>query len=202
MSLGTIADAAQAITRLNDIFEAELLEDTRIIDHNLDVALRIEDVSFTWEAPAPRNETDSSQQNKGDKSKASIKMTDGGSQQPEKIFSMPDINLEIPRGQLVAIVGTVGSGKTSFLQGLIGEMRRTSGKVTFGGSVAYCSQNAFIQVCLWIRPFVGQAHISSTRTLQFARTYVLGDHLNQKNIGKLSRMLVWSVTLPYCRTET
>lgn len=37
------------------------------------------------------------------------------------------------------------SGKSSLLQALIGEMKRTRGQVTFGGSIAYCSQQAWIQ---------------------------------------------------------
>jgi ABC-type transport system involved in cytochrome bd biosynthesis fused ATPase/permease subunit len=64
----------------------------------------------------------------------------------ENVFKMQNIDFSIPRGQLVAIVGAVGSGKTSLLQGVIGEMRRTSGSIKFGGSVAYCSQSAWIQV--------------------------------------------------------
>jgi ABC-type polysaccharide/polyol phosphate transport system ATPase subunit len=64
----------------------------------------------------------------------------------ENVFRLIDIDFSIPRGQLVAIVGAVGSGKTSLLQGIIGEMRRTSGSTTFGGSVAYSSQSAWIQV--------------------------------------------------------
>lgn len=56
-----------------------------------------------------------------------------------------DVTLSIPRGKLVAFVGPVGSGKTSLLQGIIGEMRKTSGSITFGGSVAYCPQSAWIQ---------------------------------------------------------
>jgi len=56
--------------------------------------------------------------------------------------------MTIPRGQLVAIVGSVGCGKTSLLQGLIGEMRKTSGSIVFGGSVAYCAQSAWVQVRL------------------------------------------------------
>jgi hypothetical protein len=35
------------------------------------------------------------------------------------------------------------------LQGIIGEMRKTSGTVKFGGSVGYCGQSAWVQVC-WI----------------------------------------------------
>ena len=64
----------------------------------------------------------------------------------EQVFQIKDVSMVIPRGMFVAVVGPVGSGKTSLLQGLIGEMRKTSGNITFGGSVAYCSQSAWIQV--------------------------------------------------------
>ena len=64
--------------------------------------------------------------------------------------------MEIPRGMLVAVVGPVGSGKTSLLQGLIGEMRKTSGSITFGGSVGYCPQSAWIQVGACSSLFVGE----------------------------------------------
>lgn len=178
MSLSTIADAAQAITRLNEIFEAELLEGTRVIDHNQAVALRVQDASFTWETPEPSDEGISSQKHKANKNQSTHQKPDGSSQRTEKIFTMSTINLEIARGQLVAIVGSVGSGKSSFLQGLIGEMRRTSGQVIFGGTVAYCSQNAFIQVCLLVNLSIDQPPIS-IRMLQFARTCVLGDLSNQ-----------------------
>lgn len=61
-------------------------------------------------------------------------------------FSMSHINLTIQKGELVAIVGPVGSGKSSFLQACIGEMRQTSGSVQWGSErVAYCSQSAWIQ---------------------------------------------------------
>lgn len=56
-----------------------------------------------------------------------------------------DINITIPRGQLCAIVGPVGAGKSSLLSSMIGEMKRISGSVTFGGSVGYCAQQAWIQ---------------------------------------------------------
>ena len=63
----------------------------------------------------------------------------------EQPFSLKDTNLEVPRGRLCAIVGPVGSGKSSLLSGLLGEMKQLAGTVVFGGSVAYCSQIAWIQ---------------------------------------------------------
>ena len=72
----------------------------------------------------------------------------------EKVFKIAHTSLTIPRGQVVAVVGPVGSGKSSFLQGLIGEMRRESGSVKFGGSISYCPQNAWIQVPVLLRSAV------------------------------------------------
>ncbi|XP_018309833.1 multidrug resistance-associated protein 1 isoform X3 [Mycetomoellerius zeteki] len=56
-----------------------------------------------------------------------------------------NINLHVEQGQLVAIVGTVGSGKSSLLSALLGEMDKISGKVNTKGSIAYVSQQAWIQ---------------------------------------------------------
>lgn len=56
-----------------------------------------------------------------------------------------EINLTIPRGALVAVVGKVGSGKSSFLSSLIGEMKRTAGSVRINGQTAYCPQQPWIQ---------------------------------------------------------
>ncbi|TFK36263.1 multidrug resistance-associated ABC transporter [Crucibulum laeve] len=63
----------------------------------------------------------------------------------EKPFELNDLHLTIPKGAFVAIVGRVGCGKSSVLQALIGEMRRTRGDVTFAGSVAYVPQTAWIR---------------------------------------------------------
>ncbi|KAG0148314.1 hypothetical protein CROQUDRAFT_669974 [Cronartium quercuum f. sp. fusiforme G11] len=61
-------------------------------------------------------------------------------------FTLSDIYLNIPRGSLTAIVGPVGSGKSSLLQALIGEMKQTAGRnARFGGSIGYCPQSAWIQ---------------------------------------------------------
>ena len=69
----------------------------------------------------------------------------------ERVFKFQKTNLKIPKGQVIAIVGPVGSGKSSLLQGLIGEMRRETGSVKFGGSVSYCPQSAWIQVSVFSR---------------------------------------------------
>merc|ERR1719495_1204653 len=60
-------------------------------------------------------------------------------------FSLKNIDLKIPKGSLCAVVGTVGSGKSSLLSALLGEMERISGRVSVSGRIAYVSQQAWIQ---------------------------------------------------------
>ncbi|XP_029946251.1 multidrug resistance-associated protein 1 [Salarias fasciatus] len=55
------------------------------------------------------------------------------------------LNVCIPEGFLVAVVGHVGSGKSSLLSALLGEMDKMEGSVTVKGSVAYVPQQAWIQ---------------------------------------------------------
>ena len=54
------------------------------------------------------------------------------------------INLKIRQGSLTALVGTVGSGKTSILAALLGEMNKTGGQVNISGTIAYVPQTAWI----------------------------------------------------------
>jgi len=46
-----------------------------------------------------------------------------------QLQDLKNINLEINKGELTAIVGTVGSGKSSLLASILGEMHKNSGKV-------------------------------------------------------------------------
>ena len=59
-------------------------------------------------------------------------------------FSVAEVTLTIPRGAKVGIVGVVGSGKSSFLSGLIGEMPKTGGDLAVSGAIGYCGQEPWI----------------------------------------------------------
>ncbi|XP_041981791.1 multidrug resistance-associated protein 1 isoform X4 [Aricia agestis] len=58
---------------------------------------------------------------------------------------LKNININVPRGSLVAVVGAVGSGKSSLLAALLGEMSKVSGRVNTTGTCAYVPQQAWIQ---------------------------------------------------------
>ncbi|KAL4216369.1 hypothetical protein ACF0H5_024096 [Mactra antiquata] len=59
--------------------------------------------------------------------------------------TLSNIDLTIKQGELVAVVGTVGSGKSSLISACLGEMEKLRGQVTIKGSIAYVPQEAWIQ---------------------------------------------------------
>lgn len=161
VALNAITDASAAVQRLQPVFMAERRSENLPIEPDLPVAIKAQGLDLTWDSPPPTNPpkkaTASPQRGLfgrlrgrfgGTKpvSTTSAPTSDKPSSNPAKEpFKMNNINLEIPRGQLCAIVGPVGSGKSSLLQGLIGEMRKTGGDIQFGGTVGYCPQTAWIQ---------------------------------------------------------
>uniref|UniRef100_A0A8C0E917 ABC-type glutathione-S-conjugate transporter n=1 Tax=Bubo bubo TaxID=30461 RepID=A0A8C0E917_BUBBB len=55
------------------------------------------------------------------------------------------INLMVPQGSLLAVVGQVGAGKSSLLSALLGELEKTDGCVTMKDTAAYVPQQPWIQ---------------------------------------------------------
>ena len=144
-----------------------MLEKTHEVNEDLPVAIDVKGATFTWDTPPDEldgkdkikkqsrfsSQFHSSKQNAKVEAAAisaneesQVEKARLRAEEEDRVFQVRDVSMEIPRGMLVAIVGPVGSGKTSLLQGLIGEMRKTSGNITFGGSVGYCPQSAWIQV--------------------------------------------------------
>ncbi|KAA0049087.1 putative ABC transporter C family member 15 [Cucumis melo var. makuwa] len=65
--------------------------------------------------------------------------------EPESINpSLDQINLKVKRGMKVAICGTVGSGKSSLLSCILGEIEKISGTVKISGTKAYVPQSPWI----------------------------------------------------------
>src|SRR5690606_29295235 len=58
--------------------------------------------------------------------------------------TLVNINMSVHRGNLTAIVGRVGQGKTSILNAIIGDMYKRQGMVKVHGRMAYVPQQAFI----------------------------------------------------------
>ncbi|CAI4232284.1 unnamed protein product [Auanema sp. JU1783] len=63
---------------------------------------------------------------------------------PSVPASLKKIDLLIDPGQIVAVVGQVGSGKSSLLNAIMGELHKCSGTIHVDGTVAYVPQQPWI----------------------------------------------------------
>lgn len=150
MSLSMITDAYNGLNRLTAVFLAPEITETFSVDYTSKYALEVKDASFQWESSPPDAPVFTKKQLKvaaahKKEKKVAVDEEKSADSPPVELMQLEGINLQIPRGSLTAVVGKVGSGKSSLLQALLGEMRRTKGEVTFSGSIAYCPQQSWIR---------------------------------------------------------
>lgn len=58
--------------------------------------------------------------------------------------TLENVNLLVQPGTLAAIIGPVGSGKSSLLQAILGELKIDSGSIDVNGVVSYASQEPWL----------------------------------------------------------
>ncbi|KAF9121964.1 hypothetical protein BGW39_010133 [Mortierella sp. 14UC] len=140
-------DAYIALKRI----EAFLLaEDTSPIpppESSHEYALSMDKASFAWDQlPSDSDEsTDTLVPAHSSLNDDEAKTTTGSVHSETTAAYLDKINIRIPRGALVAVVGPVGSGKSSLLQAMIGNMTLTEGRIVRGTNISYASQTAWIQ---------------------------------------------------------
>ncbi|KAJ4489677.1 ABC transporter [Lentinula edodes] len=174
VALSSVADAYNAIQRVQALMMAEIVTKPLRIEPNLPNAIEVRRSSFTWSDTISTSAAAGSTPNAGLAAKKGMGNISEGKNDdqhtnnekassttsPDKrsspAFSLHDITLTIPRGQLCAIVGPVGAGKSSLLQALLGNMpvvdgplkegeSEDRGEVVFGEKVGYCPQIPWIQ---------------------------------------------------------
>lgn len=173
-SLSAYTDARNAVGRLTPVWLAKTIppsingaSSTMHIDPSSSHAVHIENADYQWEEPPPAPESKYKRGGKqhphhrirkSTEKAAAAAPTATPTRNSQEPFAIKEISLTIPKGgQVYAVVGPVGSGKSSLLQALIGEMKQIKGEgeVVFGGKVAYCAQVAWIQNASLVR-YVGR----------------------------------------------
>ncbi|PGH29073.1 hypothetical protein GX50_08186 [[Emmonsia] crescens] len=150
--IGQVTDAWTALGRIQDFLLAEEQREDIKQDPSLAPAIKLDDASFTWERLATDLEKEPDKKHGG---KAGKKAEMAGSASPAndnsaydlpvQPFELRDFTFEIGRNELIAVIGTVGCGKSSLLSALAGDMRLIKGNVSMNASRAFCPQYAWIQ---------------------------------------------------------
>lgn len=55
-------------------------------------------------------------------------------------LTLKNINVKVESGQLLAVIGPVGSGKSSFLSAILGELPACGGEINMQGNIAFANQ--------------------------------------------------------------
>ena len=109
-SLSMTADAINALERLTGLFHAKVRQGAAfVVDIDQTPALHAQNATFQWEM-AWKDDMPPSKDRLGDDD-GSDKSESDYSEPTEVPFRVMNVNLDVPRGCLVAIVGRVGSGK-------------------------------------------------------------------------------------------
>lgn len=153
MVLGLVADALQSLARLEQFFLAEDSVDPAD-DCPDGVALNLVDASFIWERSSAlthsgrrlngQNFPSSDQADRQVPSASQIAAPDHERESERPPFMLDNINLRSHHSELIGIVGSVGSGKSSLLSAIAGDMRQLSGILQTKSKRALCAQVAWI----------------------------------------------------------
>ncbi|XP_031636272.1 multidrug resistance-associated protein 4-like [Contarinia nasturtii] len=58
--------------------------------------------------------------------------------------TLDGLSIEFPKGKLIGVIGTIGSGKSSLLQAILRELPLESGTISVNGSISYACQEAWV----------------------------------------------------------
>jgi ABC-type multidrug transport system fused ATPase/permease subunit len=158
LGLAQYSQSLVSTKRMTNFFSSEELDD--YVTHEKDpdgTVVKFSDVSMSWILEETIEEEKKTADAAKDKVEAGAsyemvntnqKSEDGDDKKAptinRSVHTLTDINLSIKQGQLVAIVGPVGCGKTSLISGLLGELHLKKGSINLFGSIAYCPQQAWI----------------------------------------------------------
>ena len=112
-----ITEAHVGFKRLQELLELRdyVHPSNRAAPANSDTSVELQHTSLAWEV-MNGNE-------KGKKGKDKKKSKKGKLSKTEFIPCLFDLNLDIKKGQLIGVAGGVGSGKTSLISAIMGEVR-------------------------------------------------------------------------------
>ncbi|OQE04174.1 hypothetical protein PENSOL_c001G03162 [Penicillium solitum] len=143
MVLNQLIDAWVSIQRIESFLKAE--DQQKTIKWNFDAVNVVEITNgyFSWDYAAnggissPRIDEETSLLGMHDESSMSGSKTSS--------LALSKVDLQVKPGELIAVAGPVGAGKSSLLLALAGQMSQTRGHVVLGATRSFCSQVPWIE---------------------------------------------------------
>lgn len=105
-------------------------------------------------------------------------------------WKMSNITVDIPFGSLCVIVGSVGSGKSSILSMILGELVPSSGTIRRSGEVSYASQEPWLFVgsvrenILFGQPYIRERYREVVRVCALEKDFQLFPYGDKTLVGE------------------
>uniref|UniRef100_A0A8D2LJR3 Cystic fibrosis transmembrane conductance regulator n=1 Tax=Varanus komodoensis TaxID=61221 RepID=A0A8D2LJR3_VARKO len=135
-------DSLGAINKIQDFLQKE---EYKTLEYNLTTTgLELDKVTAFWDEGTGELFAKSRQEN-GDRKISTT--TDGLFFSNFPLHFTPvlkDINFRIEKGELLAVAGSTGAGKTSLLMLIMGELEPLEGKIKHSGRISFCPQVSWI----------------------------------------------------------
>jgi ABC-type multidrug transport system fused ATPase/permease subunit len=149
-ALTTLFETQISFQRILRLLLSEQIE-TRKQDTNVPFVIEIQNGIFTWNSdthPHVHSDSNSHSDSHSDSDSDEIIQSNIPNTKSKKInthFQLKNINIRIDKCSFTAIVGSVGSGKTSLIASILGELTCIDGIIISNmNSIAYCPQIAWI----------------------------------------------------------
>ncbi|CAH1245355.1 ABCC5, partial [Branchiostoma lanceolatum] len=143
-----LSESSVALERLKSLLEMEEMKPFTTRPSDPTNTIEITKATFAWDTTRTEDEEEA-----GDSGTApvvhgkteKVPLTKEGAESEEDLVkTLINIELELPKGTLTGVCGSVGSGKSSLISGILGQMRLLEGTVGLTGSIAYVAQQAWI----------------------------------------------------------
>ncbi|KAL3867282.1 hypothetical protein ACJMK2_044496 [Sinanodonta woodiana] len=147
--LGAIEIIAQLLASIKRIMRVLMLDDMNTVERNMrkevrgpvripesesNIAVEMNNMTAFWDSHI--------QDDKYGHSKANHMQQ--GEDSCFTSFGLKGISLRVRKGELLAVIGNVGAGKSSFLMSLLGELPLLEGVLTLNGCLGYVSQQPWV----------------------------------------------------------
>lgn len=177
-----VADAWVSLKRVEEFLMED--EESDVMTHGLDGpnAVEICDATFSWKTPqVEENDKDKDEASNMYQNQMRVADSHGANQTrpgsfdsigDTKPFVLQNLNLSFGRSELIAVIGAVGSGKSSLLAALAGEMRKMSGDVVIASSRAFCPQDVWLQNATVEKNIIFGKPMSKQRYREVIEAYV------------------------------
>ncbi|KAF2820855.1 P-loop containing nucleoside triphosphate hydrolase protein [Ophiobolus disseminans] len=176
-------DSGASMSRIQKFLSTHEIKENEV-DPVLNAAVELNHANFVW---GDAKKSDTLVEGKAEGSTIVLLPTRNA---PKPAFRLRDIDLTIERGELLAVIGSVGSGKTSFLSALAGDMARISGTVRWGASHALCPEQPWMlngtvrDNILFGRPFERQWYNAVLQACSLTRDLGSLPHGDQTVVGE------------------